>query len=122
MMKAGVEGEITGFLEAGKYNTSNCSLELTDVPQHTLVEVKVYKYEQPENCVCNLVDSPNCSQISVMTAANSVSFCNAAPDPFYLYQNSSGNITIVLSRVDSTKSYQLSFTYRGKFLLLYSNL
>ena len=113
---------VTVSLEAGKYNSFNCTLELTDVPQHTLVEVMVNEYRQPKNCVCDLVNSPDCSQTSIKTAVDSVSFCNAAPNPFYLYQNSSGNITIVLSRVDSTKSYQLSFTYRGKFLLLYSNL
>ena len=107
---------ITGSLEAGTYNSSNCSLELTDVPQYTLVEIKVNEYRQPGNCVCNLADSPNCSQISILTAARAVSFCNIPDDPFYLYLNSSGNITIVLSRVDSTKSYELSLTYRGKFL------
>ena len=117
MIKAGVEGVVTGSLKARTYNSSNCTLDLTDVPKHTLVEIKVKKYIQPENCVCNLVDSPNCSQISIMTAANAVSFCNAAPDPFYLYQNSSGNITIVLSGIDSTNSYKLSFTYRGRFLV-----
>ena len=113
---------VTGSLEAGKYNSSNCTLELTDVPEYTLVEIKVNKYEQPDNCDCDLVNSPNCSQTSIKTAVDSVTFCNAALDPFYLYQNSSGNVTIILSRVDSTKSYHLSFTYRGKFLLLYSKL
>ena len=113
---------VTVSLEAGKYNSFNCTLELTDVPQHTLVEVKVNKYEQPENCVCNLVDSPNCSQTSIKTAVDSVSFRNTAPGPFYLYQNSTDNITINLSMVDSTKTYELRFTYRGRFLLLYSNV
>ena len=114
-MKAGVDGEITFSSKAGAYNGSRCSLELTDVPQYTLIEFTVNYYEQPGDCVCNQVVSPNCSQIFIEMSGNNKSFCNQPSEPIYFYQSSEDNLTIVLSEIEEKETYIVNITYRSEF-------
>ena len=114
-IKAGVEGEITGSLEAGRSSNSNCTLELTNVPQYTLVKFTVNYYKQPENCSCDQVDSPKCSQIfAVETPGSKKSFCDKPSDLFYLYKNSTDNIVVVFSGINLNDDSSINITYRGE--------
>ena len=113
-IKAGVEGVISGSLEAGRNNTSNCTLELTNIPQYTLVEFVVNYYKQPEDCHCNQAIYLSCSRTLIRTSGSNTLFCDKPSDPFYLYKNSGDNIFISLSGIDLHKDYAVNITYRGE--------
>ena len=112
---------ITGSLDAGRNSTPNCTIELTNIPQYTLVEFVVHHYKQPEDCRCNQAVSLNCSQISIETSGNKTLFCDKPSDPIYLYKNSSDIIVILFLGIDLHKDYAVNITYRGKCYYSYQS-
>ena len=111
----GAYGEITFSTEAVTYSGSSCSLELTDVPQHTLIEFKINYYNQPESCICDKGNSPNCSQIFIEQSYSNKSLCDKPTEPIYIYQSSEDNPTITLSGIEKNRDYNFSIIYSGEF-------
>ena len=113
------KGIIVGYVPAQGYDSSaECTLELTDIPQYSVVELVINKYVLPSDygCPCKSNGTSSCNHITVTISNNNNNnrFCSPTTDPVYMYKSDKNFIRIVSTR--NTRNYAVDFnlTYRGE--------
>ena len=111
MSKAGTDGTIIGSLTPDELSSkSNCTLDFIDVPENSIIEIFVNKYELPSGCDCNV---KNCNYLLVKAVGEQEKFCSPSTRPVYVTVLFGGAI---FEPIITNKSIGLSFnlTYKGK--------
>ena len=114
------KGKIVGYIPAKEYsgqsdlNTPTCTLELTDIPQYSVVELVINRYVLPSGCDCTQNGASMCNYITVTISNNVNRFCSPTTDPVYTYKSNKKSITIVSTRRNYNHAVNFSLTYRGE--------
>ena len=112
-------GFITSNLmaEETKGNELDCSLQLTDLPQHTLIEISVNSYSTPYGCFCasekNNFDYCNYIQIGGVTEVKNYCLDDEEYPKRYLYTNNEKSFTFKPYFQNSTVGLRFNMTYKG---------
>ena len=111
LSKAGTDGTIIGSLTPEELSSkSNCTLDFIDVPENSIIEIFVNKYELPLGCDCNL---ENCNYLLVKAVGEQEKFCSPSTRPVYVTVLFGG---VTFEPIITNNSIALSFnlTYKGK--------
>ena len=109
------KGDIVGYIPAQDYDSpAECTLELTDIPQYSVVEIVINRYVLPSGCDCTQNATSMCNYITVTISNNMNRFCSPTTDPVYTYKSNKKSITIVSTRRNYNHAVNFSLTYRGE--------
>ena len=108
-------GFITVSLTAEEISGLDCSLQLTDLPQHTLIEFSVNSYLTPYPCFCTneFGNQDYCNFVQVSGLAQVKNLCLNASTNSYVYTNDKKSITFTPHFKKPTLGLQFNITYKG---------
>ena len=110
------KGTIVGYIPAGNYNSPRqCTLELTDIPQYSVVEIVINRYVLPSGCFCTSNGISNCNRITIIISNNVKRFCSPTTDPVYMYKSDNNVIKIVSTIIYYNRAVNFGLTYRGEY-------
>ena len=109
------EETIVGSMPAGDFNSqAECSLELTDLPFHSAVELIINSYVLPPGCECDQDGTSRCNHITVTISAFTKKFCSpSTADRIDIGGNDA--IQIELTRRDQNPAVNFTITFTCKF-------
>ena len=111
------KGTIVGFIPAMDFDSPlTCTLELTDVPQYSIVELVVNRYVLPsdDHCNCTPAGYSRCNYITVTISNNDNRLCSPTTNPVYRYKSDNNVIRILSTRNNQNHAVNFNLTYRGE--------
>ena len=110
-------GFITGNLTAEEANENrlNCSLQLTHLPQHALIEIYATSYSTPYPCMCpNKYGNPvKCNRMQINGLPSVHFYCLTNKTILYLYTSNRNSIIFKPFYQNPTAGLKFNITYKG---------
>ena len=96
-------------------NGLDCSLQLTDLPQHALIEISVNSYLTSPQCFCSTEfgNYGYCNFVQVSGLTQVKNLCLDSLINSYVYTNDKKNITFTPHFKKLTLGVQFNITYKG---------
>ena len=108
------EETIVGYIRAEDYGLATCTLELTDLPFHSAVELIINSYVLPPGCECDQDGTSRCNHITVTISAFTKKFCSpSTADRIDIGGNDA--IQIELTRRNQNHAVNFTITFTCKF-------
>ena len=115
-IKAKSFGFITSNLAAEEINGSlDCSLQLTHLPQHALIEIYATSYSTPYPCMCpNKYGNPvKCNRMQINGLPSVHFYCLTNKTILYLYTSNRNSITFKPFYQNPTAGLKFNISYKG---------
>ena len=105
------EETIVGYIPAGEFGSPTCTLELTDLPLHSAVELIINSYVLPSECECDQGGTSNCNYITVTISAFTKKICSpSTADRIDIGGNDAIQIELTRRNLNPAVNFTITFT------------